>query len=79
MGRKTCGEYSDVLDLEGDEIAASKFAIDGQIEHRQVARLSLDLQLGPDRPEFGRSGGFAPISLPLFKGTRLSPIVSAFL
>jgi len=41
----------DILHLEGDNIAATELAIDGQIEHRQVARPSLDLQLGPDRPD----------------------------
>src|SRR5450631_1263465 len=40
----------DILDLEGDDIAATQLAIDSQIEHRQVACQSLDLQLGPDRP-----------------------------
>jgi hypothetical protein len=39
-----------ILDFEGDDIAATQLAIDGQIEHRQVACPSLDLQLGPDRP-----------------------------
>src|SRR5580704_16457352 len=40
--------WSDIVDLEGDNIAATQLAIDSQIKHRQVARPSLDLQLGPD-------------------------------
>jgi hypothetical protein len=31
----------DIVDLEGDDIAATQFAIDGQIEHCQVARPAL--------------------------------------
>ena len=40
----------DVLDLEGNDIAASQFAVDGQIEQRQIADSLLDLELGPDPP-----------------------------
>jgi hypothetical protein len=39
---------SDILDLEGDNIAATQLAIDSQIKHCQVARPALYLQLGPD-------------------------------
>ena len=40
---------------------------------------SLDLQFGPDRPAcFGRSGGFAPVSFPLFPGVRLAGIIHGF-
>ena len=42
---------SNVLDLESDDIAASQLAVDGQIEHRQIAGSLLDLELGPDRPD----------------------------
>jgi hypothetical protein len=41
---------SNVLDLERDDIATTQLAVDCQIEHRQIARTSLYLQLGPDRP-----------------------------
>jgi hypothetical protein len=34
-----------------DRVSARQLAIDGQIEHRQIARPSFDLQLGPDRPD----------------------------
>jgi hypothetical protein len=40
--------WSDIVDLEGDNIAATQLAIDSQIEHCQVARPALYLQLGPD-------------------------------
>ena len=39
-----------VLHLEGDDIASAQFAVDGEIEHRQIAGPSFDLQLGSDRP-----------------------------
>ena len=39
---------SDILDLEGDDIAATQLAIDSQIKHCQVARSALYLQLGPN-------------------------------
>jgi hypothetical protein len=42
---------SDVLDLQGDEIAASEFAVDCQIEYCQITRSLLDLELGPDSPD----------------------------
>src|SRR5215217_1133612 len=35
-----------VLHLERDDIAAAQLAIDGQVEHRQLAGSPLDLQLG---------------------------------
>ena len=41
---------SNVLDLEGDDITASQFAVDGRIEQRQIAGSLLDLELGPDPP-----------------------------
>jgi len=37
-------------DLESDDIAASQLAVDGEIEHRQITRSLLDLELGPDCP-----------------------------
>src|SRR5437764_14727095 len=39
-----------VFDLEGNDIAASQLAIDGQIEHGKVTDPSLDQQSGSDRP-----------------------------
>jgi hypothetical protein len=42
--------WSNVIDLESNNIAAAQFAIDGQIEQRQIAGSLLDLELGPDCP-----------------------------
>src|SRR6202030_2963114 len=33
------------------DITAAQLAVDGEVEHRQVPGASLDLQLGPDRPD----------------------------
>ena len=60
-----------VIDPQPDEIAAPEFAVDRQIEHWQVARPSVHLQSRTDRPYmFWPSGGFWPIRLPLFQGSR---------
>ena len=37
-----------VFDLEGDDIAAAQLAVDGEIEHGEVAGSSLDQQSGSD-------------------------------
>jgi hypothetical protein len=42
---------SNVLNLKGDDIATSQLAVDGQIEHGQITRSLVDLELGPDRPD----------------------------
>jgi hypothetical protein len=39
---------SDIFDLDGNDIATAKFAIDGQIEHSRVASASFDLEFGSD-------------------------------
>ena len=31
---------SNILDLQGDDIAAAQLAIDGEIEHRQITQLA---------------------------------------
>src|SRR5215475_7861358 len=41
---------SNILDLQGDDVATTKLAINGKVEHRQVAGSSLDQQSGSDRP-----------------------------
>ena len=62
----------DILDSNGDDVAAAKLAVDCQIEHREVPNSAYDLELvRMDQTCLGRSGGFAPVSLPLFEGTRL--------
>src|SRR5258708_40165836 len=40
-----------VLDLEGDDIATAQLAVDGQIEHCQVALAVCHLKLGTYRPD----------------------------
>jgi hypothetical protein len=42
---------SNVLDLEGDDITTSQFAVDGQIEQGQITRSLVNLELGPYRPD----------------------------
>jgi hypothetical protein len=44
-----------VIHSEGDEIAAAQFAVDGEVEQRQVARAALKLQLGSNGPYVSRS------------------------
>src|SRR5215469_16003833 len=39
-----------IFHLQADDVAASQLAIDGQIEHREIACSSLDLQFAPNRP-----------------------------
>ena len=39
---------SDVFDLDPNDITPSQLAIDREIEHRQVALLAIQLQLGTD-------------------------------
>jgi len=70
---------SDILDLDRDDVTATELAVDRQIEHGEVPSAAFDLEFGPDRPDvFGRSGGFAPVTLPLFQGTRLWGVGVAF-
>jgi hypothetical protein len=67
----------DILDPDGDDITTAKLAVDRQIEHGEVASAAFDLEFRPDRPDvLGRSGGFAPVSFPLFHGTRLGARVA---
>ena len=39
----------------GDNVTASKLAIDRQVEEGEIARLALHLKLSPDRPNVARS------------------------
>jgi len=64
--------WGNVLDFESDDIATTQLAIDGEIEQRQVALAVCHLKLSAiDQTCFGRSGGLAPVNLPLFQGVRL--------
>jgi hypothetical protein len=54
-------------------MAGAELAIDGQIEHREIARSSLGLKLLLiDQTCFGRRGGLAPVNIPLFQGSRFA-------
>jgi len=44
-GVSACG---DVVDLDRHDIAATKFAADRQIEHREVSDATFNLELRPD-------------------------------
>jgi hypothetical protein len=52
-----------------NDIAAEQFSVDGEVEQREIAAAALKLHLVRiDQTWLARSGGFAPISLPLFQG-----------
>jgi hypothetical protein len=40
-----------VIDIEGNEITTTQLAVDGQIEHRQIAHTLCKLQIGPNCPD----------------------------
>src|SRR5262252_19471 len=40
-----------VLDLDGDNVAAAQLAVDRQIEHGEVSGAALDHQSGPNGPD----------------------------
>jgi hypothetical protein len=42
----------DVIDSKADEIATAKLAVDGEIEHRQIAFAALDLKSDTNGPDF---------------------------
>jgi len=69
---------SNVIGSNGDKVATSQFAIDGKIEERKLAHLSLDLEHSSYRQTcFCLSGGLGPTSFPLFQGTRLGSVLVA--
>jgi hypothetical protein len=45
---------SDVIDPKADEIAAAKLAVDGEVEHRQIAFAVLDLKSDTNGPDLFR-------------------------
>ena len=47
--RVTAG--GNILDPDGNDVAATKFAVDCQIEHGQVASATFDLEFRSDRPD----------------------------
>src|ERR1700694_719400 len=53
-GRCAIGRVSacgDILEPNGNNITATKFAVDCQVEHGEVASAAFDLELCPDRPD----------------------------
>jgi hypothetical protein len=64
---------SDILYPDRDDITGTELAVDCQIEHGEIAsaRPSIWSFVRIDQTCLGRSGGFAPVSFPLFHGTRL--------
>ena len=63
--------WRDILDFDGNDVAAPQLAVDGEVEHGQVPDMSSTCRLVRiDQTCLGRSGGLAPISLPLSHGIR---------
>ncbi len=46
--------HGDVTDQQADEIAATKLAVDGEVEYRQMAFVSLDLKWDTNGPDLFR-------------------------
>ena len=42
---------SDILDPDGDDVTATKLAVDSEVEHGKVPRTAFDLEFRPDRPD----------------------------
>jgi hypothetical protein len=69
-----------VIDLNGDNVTSSEFAIDREIEQRQVAPLPVDLKLRPDGPDvFRPERRLSACELPLFQGTRFAEMITFLL
>jgi hypothetical protein len=66
----------DIFDLEGDDIAAALSIARLNIAKSRVRPSTCSL-VRIDQTCFGRSGGFAPISLPLFQGVRFDTDATA--
>jgi len=65
----------DILDPAGDDVTAAKPAVDRRFNMaRYRTRPSTWSFVGIAQTYFGRSGGFAPDSLPLFQGTRFGDV-----
>ena len=62
------------MDAERDKIAAAQFAVDGEIEQREISGAMIQLQSNRmAQISFSFSGGFCPRSLPLFHGIARPP------
>ena len=62
---------SDIFDSQGDDVATTQLAVNRKVEKGKVAGPSfVRSRVRIDQTWFGRSGGLAPISLPLFQAVR---------
>ena len=62
---------TDIPDLEGNEVAAAKLAVDSQVEQSELAHSILHLKTNAERPDvLELNGAFWPTILPLFQGSR---------
>jgi hypothetical protein len=60
------------IDPDGDHVAATKLAVDCQVEHREVASVAFDLEFSPYRPDvFGSQRWLRTGQLALVPGQRL--------
>jgi hypothetical protein len=60
-----------VVDFEPNEVAAPELAVNGQIDHREIAFAALQLEPHPDRPDVLRlPGPLLTDQRPLFHGSR---------
>jgi hypothetical protein len=58
-----------VSDPQTDDVTSTKFAIDGEVEQREIPEtLNNWGRVLTAQTCFGRRGGFAPVILPLFQG-----------
>jgi hypothetical protein len=63
---------SDILDSDGNDVTATKLAVDCKIEHGEVTNSAFDLELRSNGPDvFWAQRRLCPVSLPLFQGNRL--------
>jgi hypothetical protein len=61
----------DVVDPQAHEIAAAELAVDGEVEHRQIAFATPNLKSDTmAQTSFGRRRRFWPTRRPLFHATR---------
>ena len=63
--------WVNVLDPYGHDVTAAKLAVNRQVKQGEVIRPSNSNRVLIDQTCFGRKGGLAPISLPLFQGVSL--------
>ena len=66
IGRVTMWRH--VNQLQADDVTPTKLAVYAQVKQREVPKATRQLKARSYRPDcFGRRGGLAPASLPLFR------------